>query len=509
MLYTQPQATDFIDRMIKLHRAMKLDAFLDKFRTEYYPNCKFEFMKKFLEWSLIENKNMFIIPHQMLYEYGITKDDQSCRAKERIDTLELVESEDYTLTKFRERNNGRGSNEKHQYDFTPYAFKLMLMSATKHKTHEVDVGIYRKYYLFLEEGVSYYQSYQFEVADRERKFNEQKFRLADSYGKSSLTRLEQQLKTQTSILVELTTINHDQTSMIVDQTDQINKLLGYGKKTKKECKEIKKKCNEISDHVEDLQIDIQTAIAYGELSSSMLEDRSKKSTMNPQQEGRHHYFACTGYKTANGKRVAKFISGQKDYVEQTVAGYTTGDNPHQVLLAPFYNANPIDLRNNSQAEFVRRRTELITRLNSENKAADDAYNAHQNQLVKMFNASISAQISKIRAKIRAEKKKKQSTSLTQLSEYETNIANLQSQKMQSVRRKTPKIKVGDIDIDFKRGQFLYADNPFIKFDEVLKVVTDVNEFTQENPVPITEELEDMKQRDPIDTYSEEVSDDEE
>ena len=142
-MFTTTETSEFINQMIKFDRKMNLNVFLENFSTKFYPESNFDFMEKFLEWSLAENKNKFIVPHEMLYEYGVTIDNQSFRVKEKIDTLYLIEGVDYQLTKFREQSEtSRGPKTKNKYLFTPYSFKLMLMSATKHKKHTVDVSIY-------------------------------------------------------------------------------------------------------------------------------------------------------------------------------------------------------------------------------------------------------------------------------------------------------------------------------------------------------------------------------
>ena len=59
-------------------------------------------MDYFLELSKHENEGQFIVHHEKLFEYGITKSNQSNHVKERLDKLSLSENEDYQLTKLRE-----------------------------------------------------------------------------------------------------------------------------------------------------------------------------------------------------------------------------------------------------------------------------------------------------------------------------------------------------------------------------------------------------------------------
>ena len=52
-------------------------------------------MKYFLE--LTEHEGNFVVHHEKLVEYGIMSSKRSFHVKEKLDALELVENEDYSL----------------------------------------------------------------------------------------------------------------------------------------------------------------------------------------------------------------------------------------------------------------------------------------------------------------------------------------------------------------------------------------------------------------------------
>lgn len=53
--------------------------------------------------SDIAKINDFIVAHDKLFEYGITKSNQSNHIKERLDASSMSKNEDYLLHRFREQ----------------------------------------------------------------------------------------------------------------------------------------------------------------------------------------------------------------------------------------------------------------------------------------------------------------------------------------------------------------------------------------------------------------------
>jgi len=152
----------FIDRSIDRElKPFTLREFMIKVQTEFYPDQDIEFMDYFLELCDEKNEGKFVVPHQKLIEYGATVSARSGDVKDRLDALSLSENEDFLTVEISVVRKNGGATRKKVYMLTPAAFKLILIGATKHAKHKIDVSRYRKYYLFLEKIVKYYMDYQF------------------------------------------------------------------------------------------------------------------------------------------------------------------------------------------------------------------------------------------------------------------------------------------------------------------------------------------------------------
>ena len=152
--------SDYINRQIIAFNKITFRDFIVDFQAQFYPKQDISFMDYFLELSMEENKGQFIVHHEKLYEYGAAVSAQSRDIKELLDALCMAENEDYQITKFREPVKQGEFSTKHVYMLTPRTFKRILITATRHSSHTVDVAKYADYYLFLEDVVGYYMTYQ-------------------------------------------------------------------------------------------------------------------------------------------------------------------------------------------------------------------------------------------------------------------------------------------------------------------------------------------------------------
>jgi KilA-N domain len=216
-----------------------------------------------------------------------------------------------------------------------------------------------------------------------------------------------------------------------EQRAQFDELLGYAKSTTEKLDEVKDELIETKEEVI--------------LSKTYLEEKSFHSTMNPSNDSLHHAVAATKYDNKNEKCV-KVITGQRKYVDKTVQKNL--DNGHTLAIDTFYNANGIDLRQNTCDAFKHKRKEVVI-----------AYNAKRVAEAKAFN-------SKLRKEINAYNKK-----------------NPDTQRIYVKEKMTPqKISIGDITVKFSKLAFSYTENPYMSFDEVLQIIIDTNQATQVSPL---------------------------
>ena len=133
-----------------------------RIQTQFYPEQDISFMDYFLELSDEKNHGAFIVHHDKLIEYGIATSTRSNDISKRIESLGLSENEHYLLRDISQNSKTTGRPAK-VYMLTPEAFKLALMRARRYANQSIDVTKYAKYYLFLEQVVSYYMKYQLKL----------------------------------------------------------------------------------------------------------------------------------------------------------------------------------------------------------------------------------------------------------------------------------------------------------------------------------------------------------
>lgn len=132
--------------------------YIEIFKNNEGKEIDTSFMDQFLEWT--ETRDFIIDAGIYLKKYGVGTTSDNKKIKERIDTNDLVENEDYKIEKIKV-----GKTYKYQYLLTPKAFKLLLIKAQKFPGQEINPRVYANYYLLLEECVNYYHKYQLTFKD--------------------------------------------------------------------------------------------------------------------------------------------------------------------------------------------------------------------------------------------------------------------------------------------------------------------------------------------------------
>jgi len=225
----------------------------------------------------------------------------------------------------------------------------------------------------------------------------------------------------------------EQNAKLDKQSTDIRELLGYAKDTKETLDTVK-------DELDETKEDVGIALEH-------LTNKSFTSTMNPENDSKHHYFAVTQFIKKGAIKVIKFTSGQKSYVETTIGKYVKDLN-HKVIIPMFYNANGIDLRQNCKNTLVKFRKQRLIEINNRNKELD-----------KQFNRTLDLEIRKY------------------------NRANPNSKRDYYTEKQcTKRVSISDITIKCNVIGFEYTYNVYISFNELIELVTDTNYTTQKNPL---------------------------
>mgnify|MGYP006054903737 FL=1 len=202
--------------------------FIVDYNKNFYPFQDISFIDQFLEWTKIEYDDQFIIPHDILYEYGLCENN-SFNISRNFEKLNLKENIDYEIKKEKlERTY------KNVYMLTPKTFKKYLLSSTAHKNQTKDITVYRDYYLMLEECINYFNLHQKYITDEVMKNKDVKI---DS------------LLDQNKYLINKVDVQSEQLDI---QYNNIERLLKYGQDTNEVVNDMKIKIDNILCIVKDL-----------------------------------------------------------------------------------------------------------------------------------------------------------------------------------------------------------------------------------------------------------------
>jgi len=86
---------EYIQNLVQNEIKLSLEDFFKNIHQKFYSNQDISFMTYFLELTTQEGE--FVVHHEKLIEYGIMSSKRSFHVKEKLDALELVENEDYSL----------------------------------------------------------------------------------------------------------------------------------------------------------------------------------------------------------------------------------------------------------------------------------------------------------------------------------------------------------------------------------------------------------------------------
>ncbi len=434
------RAKQYATQLAESLTRVELEEFFKEIHDNYYPHIDVSFMKHFLK--LAEHEGEFLVPHTKLKEYGIMTSTESSDVRKKMDRYDLVNGEDYILGDVSENSKpGPGAPSK-TYILTPDAFKTCLMRAQYRASYETNPIIYIRYYLLLEKIFKLYRDYQ-------NDYNKKLHSMKDD----NINRLEN-------------TVNK-QSEKIDEQAKRIDMLLKYAKDTKEELVEVHEELTETKEDLTEAKDDLNEAkVEIIEMHDELTEvhedlkeakqdivvvkdhlaKKSLVSTKKTKSPSLHSHFAATTYSMDDGTQFLKFTTGTLSYVKKTIKKLVAKEE-NTIIIQPFYNANPLDLRHNCQDVFGKFKKQRIAEIRLANTNADLVHNL------------------KLRAEISAYNK--------------NHPGNKRSYLLE--KRKTPNVNSGDINIKFQAREVKYHPNPYITFAEVVDIVVDTNKTTQTSP----------------------------
>jgi hypothetical protein len=242
-----------------------------------------------------------------LQEYGVlTNIDTSQKIKRSLETLMLIENEDYQVANVgHQSETSRGIKHAKEYKLTPYAFKLCLIRSKNSKE-------YAKYYLLLEQVFKNYQEYQI------------------MYQKVLLSGKDEKMD-------EMKQTIDKQSEKIDEQSEKIDELLGYAKETKVQNEELKVQNEEMHDTMEEMKDNIDNLNDTMDDIKDSFKDTANRSVPSPRKENEQHEFILLQHKELLNN--FKFIRGIQKLNETKINNKYSEYN----IIKREYNANPIQL----------------------------------------------------------------------------------------------------------------------------------------------------------------------
>ncbi len=431
----------------KLNTKMNLNEFFHDVRAQFYPNRDISFMNYFLD--LCDQSGKFYVQHDDLFEYGIITTKKSSDIHRLLVTyLNLTEGEDFCLLPFKEeqtKRKGRGGNNKKTYMLTPEAFKNSLLSSRNEKK-------YRLYYLLLENVYKYYTDYQIMFDKNQSEKQAEEFKKTINEKDKTINEKDSSIQSLENKINKLIDLATEQGVILKDTKYQNNKLLSDIHDMNNEIKDANNKLDDANNKLDDANNEIQNVNNTLTRALDHLEDKSLHSTLDPKDKKKIHHFLITKreiIKNGESNQKVKFITGQLDYIEKNITASQQDKNTE--VVGPFYTANGIDLRNNAFDEFKNRMK---------------TYKINYNKIIQRNRADNK----KLKTKIT--KQFKDSKSLTEIDEiYNSHPA----------KKDEATIKDSDITVKYSKTGFEYIQNKYISYDEVFKIILEVNDLTQTPP----------------------------
>jgi hypothetical protein len=210
---------EFIKSLVDSKTKITLKDFFKTIHDKFYPKQDISFMEYFLE--LTEHEGEFYVHHEKLIEYGVMSSKRSSDVKVKLDALELVEDEEYSLLRdiSQQWEGSRGIKHINIYKLTPEAFKTCLLRARRYPNQTVDPTIYSKFYLLLEKTYKLYTDYEKQLLNNQLEEKDQQ-----------LEENQQQLEEKDQQLDEAKSKLRSETSKL---KNQLRKTLEFNQATKK------------------------------------------------------------------------------------------------------------------------------------------------------------------------------------------------------------------------------------------------------------------------------------
>ena len=446
--------SEYIDRQVAAFKKIALRDFLIEFQEKFHPEQDISLMDYFLELSKKENEGQFIVHHEKLYEYGVaTKKDSTGDIRKRLDALIMSEGEDYQLRKLSQQSeSSRGVKYHNVYMLTPECFKTIMIGASKHKKHEIDVTKYRNYYLFLEKAVGYYMDYQLDLEKAYSSLKDQTIdRLSAKIDEQNTTMQKNEAKAQERFEVLL-----ERNDTLIEKNDLLFEVVTETNEFAKEAS-MKSTCPAKN----------ATREPFFGMTYLLIEDADGSLTIRSHMK----YGKCSHLNNAMIKLITgKYKPSQKFPVVRC----------HKIAIPPIYFPSQGNLTDQAKAQFIEMRSNKVR---AYNKAITDGPKNYEKAVKDHLKACSDYQKSIVAHDKITSNGKTKAKAFAKMNNYATKIEELIQLKEDTLIEKErvsalTKITVKDIPIKWNLSYIDFKSNPFFSFEDVISIFTSQIQNTQ-------------------------------
>ena len=401
---------EFVQELIQMKANVRIYDFMLELKARFYPNVNMILYEDFSQY--VGRDHEFCIDARMYYKYskllvpGYEFDLKTCDPKSRIngvlDCSYMKKDTNFDLRIEPEVRSQGGTVDTKIYMMNPESFYRLLMDIPDRYRQARQT--FCEYHSFQTKVIKYYDNFQIGLA---KLIDEEKQKLL-AMKDDKIDELKIAMKEQS-----------DELNQKIDQLLQFgNKLVGQN---------------------EDLQLTMD--MTREELSESLdhLVRKSFKSTIDPSKPELITHFAVLA--PLNGSKTI-LVRGQRKQINKKIAEYS---ETHSPVIDMTYNANSINLIQNSKARFMQVRKEYITK----------------------YNASIILANKKLKSEIIKYNKK------CKINKNPTRNYALEKQDL---------LLVSHIPITFNTTAIYYSENKHFSYDEIVQIIVEMNDQTQQSPL---------------------------
>ena len=400
----------FIQELVQMKADVRIYDFMFELKDRFYPEINMILYEDLAQY--VGRESEFCIDARMFYKYSklcvpdyefdIATCDPNSNIKKVLKRSNMKKDKNYRLLHVEEPVAQGGFVKSNRYMMTPDSFYMLLMDIPDRYRRARQTFI--KYHAFLSKVIKHYDNFQLGVKELEKEEQARMLTTKDD----KIDELSKQMRVQ-------------------DQ--KIDQLLAFG--------------NKLVGQNETIQLTLD--MTKEELGESLdhLINKSYHSTIDPVDKLKVTYVAVLAPINADHTGKTILVRGQRMQINKKINQYY---DTHEPVIDMTYNANAVNLIENSKQKFKEDLKSYVIRFNIP---------------IAKYNLQLKKEI------VEYNKKARKNPSLV-LRQY--------------ALEKRSKLTMSDIPIKFNNTSIIYESNDHISYESVVQTIRDMIEQTQKSPL---------------------------